>query len=112
MEYLASEAATERLELSVTVGGEFVSGQSVAVSVATTTSLTRKPVAGAQITIRVVSTSRPPQVLFRGVTGNDGFAKVTFEVPDIGGGNAAVIVSASSTAGSSESKFLVRKKAR
>jgi len=112
VEYLASEAATEHLELSVTLGGEFVSGQSVPVSVATTTSLTRRPVAGAQITIRVVATSRPPEVLFRGVTGNDGFAKVTCAIPDIASGNAAVIVSASSTAGSSEIKYLVRKKAR
>jgi hypothetical protein len=92
VEYLASEAATERLELAVTLGGEFTSGESVPVSVATTTSLTRKPVANAQITIRIIATSRPPQVLFRGVTGNDGLVKVTCAVPDIGNGNAAVIV--------------------
>jgi len=112
VEYLASEAASERLELALTLGGEFTSGESVAVSAATTTSITRKPVANAQITIRIISTSRPPQVLFRGVTGNDGLVKVTCAVPDIGHGNAAVIVSASSPAGSSEIKHLVRRKAR
>jgi len=112
VEFLASEAATERLELALTLGGEFTSGESVAVSAATTTSLTRKPVANAQITIRIVATSRPPQVLFRGVTGNDGLVKVTCAVPDIGNGNAAVIVSASSPVGSSEIKHLVRRKAR
>jgi hypothetical protein len=112
VDYLASEAASERLELAVTLGGEFTSGESVAVSASTTTSITRKPVANAQITIRIISTSRPPQVLFRGVTGNDGLVKVTCAVPDIGHGNAAVIVSASSPAGSSEIKHLVRRKPR
>ena len=112
VEYLASEAASERLELALTLGGEFTSGESVAVSAATTTSITRKPVANAQITIRIISTSQPPQVLFRGVTGNDGLVKVTCAVPDTGRSNAAVIVSASSPAGSSEIKHLVRRKAR
>jgi hypothetical protein len=112
VEYLASEAASERLELAVTLGGEFTSGESIAVSAATTTSITRKPVANAQITIRVIATSRPPQVLFRGATGSDGLVKVTCAVPDIGNGNAAVVVSASSPVGSSEIKHLVRRKAR
>jgi len=112
VEYLASEAASERLELALTLGGEFTSGESVAVTAATTTSITRKPVANAQITIRIISTSQPPQVLFRGVTGNDGLVKVTCAVPDTGRSNAAVIVSASSPAGSSEIKHLVRRKAR
>ncbi len=112
VDYLASEAASERLELAVTLGGEFTSGESVAVSAATTTSITRKPVANAQITIRIIATSRPPQVLFRGMTGSDGLVKVTVAVPDVGNGNAAVVVSASSPAGSSEIKHLVRRKAR
>jgi hypothetical protein len=112
VEYLASEAASERLELTVTVGGEFTSGESVAVSAVTTTSITGKPVADAKITIRIIATTRPPQVLFRGATGNDGLVKVTCAVPDIGNGNAAVIISASSAAGSSEIKYLVRRKAR
>jgi len=110
VEYLASEAASERLELSIMAGGEFVSGETVALTVIATTSLSRKPVAGAQVTIRVVSTSGPPRILFRGITGNDGMVKTSCAVPDIGSGSAALIVVGFSSMGSSEVKYLIRKR--
>ena len=110
VDYLASEAASERLELSIMAGGEFVSGETVPVTVVATTTLSRKPVPGAQVTIRVVSTSGPPQVLFRGLTGNDGLVKASCALPEIGGGNAALIIVGFSPIGSSEAKYLIRKK--
>jgi hypothetical protein len=110
VDYLASEAASERLELSVMAGGDFVSGSTVPLTVIASTSLTRKPVAGAQVTVRVVSTGGPPQILFRGLTGSDGMVKTPCAVPEIGGANAALIVVCFSPIGSSEMKFLIRKK--
>ena len=110
VEYLASEAASERLEVSVMAGGEFVSGTTVPLTVIASTSLSRKPVAGAQVTVRVVSTGGPPQILFRGTTGNDGLVKTSCALPEIGSGNAALIVVAFSPIGSGETKYLIRKK--
>ena len=110
VEYLASEAASERLELSIMAGGEFVSGATVPLTVIASTSITRKAVAGAQVTIRVVSTEGPPQILFRGVTGNDGMVKTSCTLPDVGAGNAALIIVGFSPIGSSETKYLIRKK--
>jgi len=110
VEYLASEAASERLELSIMAGGEFVSGASVPLTVIASTSITRKALAGAQVTIRVVSTGGPPQILFRGVTGNDGMVKTSCTLPDVGAGNAALIIVGFSPIGSSETKYLIRKK--
>jgi len=111
IEYLAAEAASERLELNLMKGGEIVSGEPVALSVRAATSLTDRAVPGAHITIRVVSNAGPTQVLYRGVTGNDGLVKVTAVLPDIGQGNAALIVSATSPLGTQEIKQLVRRKA-
>jgi hypothetical protein len=111
IEYLASEAASERLELNLVKGGELVSGESVALSVRAATSLTDRAVAGAQITLRVVSNNGPTQVLYRGATGGDGLVKVTAAIPDIGSGNAALIVSATSPLGNQEIKQLIRRKA-
>jgi hypothetical protein len=110
IEYLAAEAASERLELSLMKGGELVSGEAVALSVRAATSLTDRAVPGAHITLRVVSNIGPTQVLYRGVTGGDGLVKVTATLPDIGNGNAALIVSATSALGNQEIKQLIRRK--
>jgi hypothetical protein len=110
VDYLASEAASERLELSIMAGADFVSGGTVPLTVIATTSISRKAVAGAQITVRVVSTSGPPQILFRGLTGNDGMVKTSCALPETGAANAALIVVGFSPIGSSESKYLIRKK--
>jgi hypothetical protein len=110
IEYLAAEAASERLELSLVKGGELVSGEAVALSVRASTSLTDRAVPGAHITLRVVSNIGPTQVLYRGVTGGDGLVKVTAILPDVGNGNAALIVSATSSLGTQEIKQLIRRK--
>ena len=110
VDYLASEAASERLELSIMAGADFVSGGTVPLTVIATTSLSRKPVPNAQVTVRVVFTSGPPQVLYRGLTGNDGMVKTSCALPEIGDGNAAVIIVGFSSIGSSEAKYLIRKK--
>src|SRR5205823_850985 len=81
MEYLASEAASEHLDLSLVKGGELAAGETVSLTVRAATSLTEKPVAGAHVSIRVVSTVSPPQVLFRGVTGGDGLVKASCAIP-------------------------------
>ncbi len=110
VDYLASEAASERLELSIMAGAEFVSGETVPLTVIASTSLARRPVPGAQVTVRVVSTSGPPKILFRGLTGNDGMVKTSCVLPEIGTANAALIIVGFSPIGSSEVKYLVRKK--
>jgi len=110
IEYLAAEAASERLELNLVRGGELVSGEPVALTVRASTSLTDRPVSGAQITLRIVSSIAPTQVLYRGTSDADGLVKVTAALPDIGNGNAALIISATSALGTQEIKQLIRRK--
>ena len=110
VDYLASEAASEHLELALTSDAELISGGRVNLTLKTTTSLTEKPLAGVHVSIRVVSTVRAPQVLFRGVTGADGMVTSPCALPDIGTGNAALIIAASSPLGNNEIKQLIKKK--
>jgi hypothetical protein len=112
IDYLASEAASEHLELSFSrLGGDLVAGEICTLVVKAATSLTGRPVPGANITIRlVVSTAGPPQVLYRGTTGEDGLLRTTVTLPQIGNANAAVIVAGTSAIGSHEVKQLVRRK--
>lgn len=110
VDYLASEAASEHLELALTSDAELVSGTKVNLTLKATTSLTEKPLGGVHVSIRVVSTVRPPQILFRGVTGADGTVGSACALPDIGTGNAALIIAASSPLGNNEIKQLIKKK--
>jgi hypothetical protein len=110
VDYLASEAASEHLELSLTSDAELVSGGRVSLTLRASTSLTEKPLPGVHVSIRVVSTVRPPQILFRGVTGADGSVTSTCALPDIGTGNAALIIAASSPLGNNEIKQLIKKR--
>ncbi len=109
VDYLASEAASEHLELSLTSDAELVSGGRVTLTLKATTSLTEKPLPGVHVSIRVVSTLRPPQILFRGVTAGDGCVSSVCALPDIGTGNAALIIAASSPLGNNEIKQLIKK---
>ena len=110
VDYLASEAASEHLELSLTSDAELMSGGKVTLTLKATTSLTEKPLPGVHVSIRVVSTVRPPQILFRGVTAGDGCVSSVCALPDIGTGNAALIIAASSPLGNNEIKQLIKKK--
>jgi len=110
VDYLASEAASEHLELSLTSDAELMSGGKVTLTLKATTSLTEKPLPGVHVSIRVVSTIRPPQILFRGVTAGDGCVSSVCALPDIGTGNAALIIAASSPLGNNEIKQLIKKR--
>jgi hypothetical protein len=110
VDYLASEAASEHLELSLTSDAELLSGGKVNLTLKATTSLTEKPLPGVHVSIRVVSTVRPPQILFRGVTGADGSVTSFCALPNIGTGNGALIIAASSPLGNNEIKQLIKKR--
>ena len=109
-EYLASEAESEHLELSVLNQGEFFSGSPVEVRIATKKSISQHPIAAASIEVRVISTVEPPRVIFRGKTAADGTAIIRCTIPSFREGTAAVIISAQSPIGNDEVKQLVKRK--
>jgi hypothetical protein len=110
LDYLAAEAESEHLELSILNPCDFVSGQAVELRVAARKSLSQNAVEGAAIEVKMISTVEPPRVLFRGVTGPDGTLPTRFNVPLFAEGTAAVIISAHSPLGNDEVKQLVKRK--
>ncbi len=109
-DYLASEADSEHLELSLLTQGEFFAGAPVELRVATKRSLSQNPIAAASIEVKVISTVEPPRVIFRGKTAADGTALVRCTIPAFREGTAAVIISAQSPIGNDEVKQLVKRK--
>lgn len=110
IDYLASEAESEHLELALLNQIEFVAGAPVEMRVATRKSLSQAPIPAAAIEVKVISTVEPPRVIFRGKTAADGSAVIRFTIPSFREGTAAVIISAQSPIGNDEVKQLVKRK--
>ena len=110
IDYLASEAESEHLELSLLNQADFYAGAPVELRIATRRSLSQNPIAAAAIEVKVISTVEPPRVVFRGKTAADGTALIRCTIPAFREGTAAVIISAQSSIGNDEVKQLVKKK--
>jgi hypothetical protein len=109
IDYLASEAESEHLELSLLNQAEFFAGAPIELRVATRRSLSQNPIPAAAIEVKVISTVEPPRVVFRGKTAADGTALIRCTIPAFREGTAAVIISAQSAIGTDEVKQLVKK---
>lgn len=110
MDYLASEAESEHLELSLLNDVEFYAGSPVEVRVSAKKSLSQKPVAAASVEVKIISTIEPPRVIFKGKTAADGTAMIRCTLPPSKEGTSAVIISAQSSLGNDEIKQLVKRK--
>ncbi len=110
LDYLASELAHEQIDCSFSPVPDFVSGQDAAVRMKAVSSLSKQPVGGAVVQIRILSTVVKPAVVFQGKTSTDGTCPVSFRVPEYGDGTAAAVIRVSSSIGSTEFKFPVRRK--
>lgn len=110
IDYLASEAESEHLELVMLTSCEFFSGQAAELRVGAKKSLSQQPIPDAIVEVKVISTVEPPRVLFQGKTGADGAATIRCSIPSFADGTAAVIVSAHSTLGNDEVKQLIKRK--
>jgi hypothetical protein len=109
IDYLASEAESEHLELALLNTVDFYAGAPVEVRVAARKSLSQNPIAAAAIEVKVISTVEPPRVVFRGKTAGDGTAIIRCTIPAFREGTAAVIISAQSPIGNDEVKQLVKR---
>jgi hypothetical protein len=109
LDYLAAELTHEQLEVAVTAAGEIVAGRPAQFRLKAQSSVSRQPVAGASVQVRILSTVARPAVVFQGKTAADGSCSVAFPVPAIRDGNAAAVVRVVSSMGSTEFKYPVKR---
>jgi len=110
IDYLASEAESEHLELTLLDQIDFYAGYVTELRIATRKSLSQAAIPAAAIEVKVISTVEPPRVIFRGKTAGDGTATIRCSIPTFREGTAAVIISAQSPIGNDEVKQLVKKR--
>ena len=107
LEYLTSEADQEQLVLMVEGEPDLGFGRRAAITLRASSSKSGAPVVGAQVSVRMISTVSEPRILATGRTDDDGLLPLSFEIPQLGRGTAALIITASSQIGRAELKHLL-----
>ena len=111
LDYLASELAHDQIDCSFSPVPEFVGAKLASVRIRAASSLSKQPVAGAAVQVRILSTVNRPAVVFEGKTAADGTCTASFVVPAYREGSAAAVIRVSSPIGSTEYKFPVKRSA-
>ncbi|HEX3125912.1 MAG TPA: hypothetical protein VH394_01145 [Thermoanaerobaculia bacterium] len=107
LEYLTNEADQEQLVLLVEDQVQVELGKQAQLAIRTRSSKSGLPVVGSQVSVRMISTVADPRILATGRTDDEGLASLTFEIPAIGRGTAALIITAVSAIGRAELKHLL-----
>ncbi len=111
LDYLASEMSQEQVEVTLSPNPQLTAGRSADFKLKAESSISRQPVAGAAVQVRLLSTVAKPALIFQGKTKSDGSCAVRFMVPAFSEGNAAAVIRVFSPSGSTEVKLAVKGKA-
>ncbi len=108
-DWINNEMEHEQLELIMSMDSELVAGGNAELRLKASKNLSRGLVAGARITVRLISTVAEPEILFEGITDRMGECVARFALPALAEGTGAIIVRADSDMGSSELRQLIKK---
>ena len=107
LEYLTSEAEQEQLLLVLEEEVALKVGVTADLALRARSSKNGHPIAGASVSVKMISTFGGPRTLGLGETDDQGFLRVAIEIPAIERGTAALIINASSDIGQAELKHLL-----
>jgi hypothetical protein len=110
LEYLVSDDVPDDVDLTLTPTPDFVSGRSVQTRLKATSGSPARPLAGAAVQVRILSTSARASTAFEGKTTADGSCYVSFMVPAFPNGSAAAVIRVVGGRASSEVQYPIRKK--
>lgn len=107
LEYLTSEADQEQLVLMLEEEKDLTLGQRATLVLRASSSKSGQPIAGTQVSVRMISTVVEPRVLASGRTDDQGQLTLGFDIPQVGRGTSALIINAISDIGRAELKHLL-----
>ena len=107
LEYLTSEADQEQLVLLLEEEQALTLGSHATLVLRASSSKSGNPVVGTQISVRMISTVIEPRVLAHGRADDRGLLTLDFDIPQVGRGTSALIISAVSSIGRAELKHLL-----
>ena len=109
LDFLSREVGLEQIRLEMTEQQTFVEGTNPEISLRVIAEASDRPVAGAKVTVKLISTREKPRELFSGTTAHDGRIEAKFEIPAMPGANAAILLQAEASGNNAEIKQLVMK---
>lgn len=109
LDFLSREVGLEQIRLDIVGQPALVEGATVALRFRVIAESSDRPVAGAKIVAKLITTRDKPRELFTGATGADGTVEATLTIPVTEGANAAVLVQADASGNNAELKQLVLK---
>ncbi|HYS77918.1 MAG TPA: hypothetical protein VEO94_03710 [Candidatus Dormibacteraeota bacterium] len=112
LDWLRSQATTERIELHMIGSDGFVEGARARLELFVSRVSTGEGIAGAKVKVRLISTVDKPRTLVEGRTDAAGQVSLSCALPVLEGGTAALIIQASIGKESGEIKQLIKKPAR
>lgn len=107
LEYLAHEGDVDTLELVLEQPIRPVFGETFAFSVRARLCVTQSPVAGADVSVRMISSLKKAGVLASGRTDADGFFSAQVQLPHSQPGHCAVVITCTSDFGNDELRALI-----
>ena len=107
LEYLTSEADQEQLVLLLEEERDLALGSRATLVLRASSSKSGQPMAGTQVSVRMISTVLEPRVLASGRTDDRGLLTLGFDIPQVNRGTSALIINAVSTIGRAELKHLL-----
>ena len=110
LDYLASDAMPEEIEVAFAPAPDFTAGRSVQTRLKALSGSPARPVAGAQVQVRILSTSARTSTVFQGKTSTDGTCPISFMVPSQRDGTAACVIRVTTADASAELKFAIKQK--
>jgi hypothetical protein len=109
LDFLSREVGLEQIRLEMTEQRTFVEGTTPEISLRVIAEASDRPVAGAKVTVKLISTREKPREVFSGTTAHDGRIEAKFEIPAMPGANAAILLQAEASGNNAEIKQLVMK---
>ncbi len=110
LEYLISDEVPEEVEVALSPMPDFVSGRSIQTRLKATSGSPPRPLGGASVQVRILSTSARATTAFEGKTAADGSCYVSFMVPAFPNGSAAAVFRVTGGRASSEVQYPIQKK--
>ncbi len=110
-DYLSKSIGDERIRLEIEGGQPLEEGTKATIGLRVLGDESERPIAGARVTVKLITTREKPAELFSGATGPDGRVAATLEIPDLSGVPAALLCQAEGLGNNAEIKQLIRRRA-
>jgi hypothetical protein len=108
LDYLSSGIGLERIRIEMDEHPTLVEGAEPTLRIVVIAEGSERPVAGARVSVKLLSTQARPRDLYSGSTTNDGRVEATFAIPATDGASSAILCQAEAQGTNAEVKLLVQ----